>query len=44
MRLYSLSEGLAETFCLTDPSKTDNPIVFASEGRDSIPDLFVIVC
>jgi hypothetical protein len=25
-------EGLAEVFCLTDPSKHDNPIVFASEG------------
>ncbi|KAJ4391249.1 hypothetical protein N0V93_004866 [Gnomoniopsis smithogilvyi] len=29
--LKDLSEGLAETFCLTDPSKPDNPIVFASE-------------
>jgi hypothetical protein len=26
------SEGLAEVFCLTDPSRTDNPIIFASEG------------
>ena len=26
------SEGLAEVFCLTDPSRPDNPIVFASEG------------
>ncbi|OAA73682.1 PAS-like protein [Cordyceps fumosorosea ARSEF 2679] len=25
------SEGLAEVFCLTDPSRTDNPIVFMSE-------------
>lgn len=35
----SLSEGLAETFCLTDPSRRDNPIIFASEGtyRDSFP-------
>ena len=27
------SEGYAEVFCLTDPSRPDNPIVFASEGR-----------
>lgn len=26
------SEGLAEVFCLTDPSRADNPIIFASEG------------
>lgn len=25
-------EGFAEVFCLTDPSRPDNPIVFASEG------------
>jgi hypothetical protein len=30
--LREASEGLAEVFCLTDPSRTDNPIVFASEG------------
>ena len=30
--LRDASEGLAEVFCLTDPSKKDNPIVFASEG------------
>ena len=29
--LRAASEGLAEVFCLTDPSKPDNPIVFASE-------------
>ncbi|KAI1750089.1 hypothetical protein F4782DRAFT_548907 [Xylaria castorea] len=29
--LRDLSEGLAEVFCLTDPSRDDNPIVFASE-------------
>lgn len=28
-------EGLAEVFCLTDPSRVDNPIIFASEGRSS---------
>jgi hypothetical protein len=30
--LREASEGLAEVFCLTDPAKPDNPIVFASEG------------
>lgn len=30
--LREMSEGLAEVFCLTDPSRPDNPIVFASEG------------
>ena len=30
--LQEASEGLAEVFCLTDPSRPDNPIVFASEG------------
>lgn len=25
-------EGMLEVFCLTDPSRPDNPIVFASEG------------
>lgn len=29
--LREMSEGLAEVFCLTDPSRNDNPIVFASE-------------
>ncbi|KAK3378331.1 hypothetical protein B0H63DRAFT_244801 [Podospora didyma] len=29
--LREMSEGLAEVFCLTDPSRDDNPIVFASE-------------
>lgn len=31
--LQYLSEGLAEVFCITDPSRKDNPIVFASEGK-----------
>jgi hypothetical protein len=31
MHLREASEGLAEVFCLTDPSRPDNPIVFASE-------------
>jgi hypothetical protein len=29
--LRDASEGLAEVFCLTDPSRKDNPVVFASE-------------
>ncbi|KAH9838205.1 Motif C-terminal to PAS motifs [Teratosphaeria destructans] len=29
--LREASEGLAEVFCLTDPSRADHPIVFASE-------------
>jgi hypothetical protein len=29
--LQEQSEGLAEVFCLTDPSRPDNPIIFASE-------------
>lgn len=29
--LREASEGLAEVFCLTDPSRPDNPIIFASE-------------
>lgn len=31
--LRKASEGLAEVFCLTDPSRRDNPIVFASEVK-----------
>lgn len=34
-QLRDASEGLAEVFCLTDPSRTDNPIIFASEGTES---------
>lgn len=30
--LREASEGLAEVFCLSDPSRADNPIVFASQG------------
>lgn len=30
--LREASDGLAEVFVLTDPSRADNPIVFASEG------------
>lgn len=35
--LHQASEGLAEVFCLTDPSRTDNPIIFASEGMYYMP-------
>jgi hypothetical protein len=30
--LREASEGLAEVFCVSDPSRPDNPIIFASEG------------
>ena len=39
--LREASEGLAEVFCLTDPSRKDNPIVFASEGRSCVPIVFL---
>ncbi|GAO13650.1 hypothetical protein UVI_02017570 [Ustilaginoidea virens] len=32
--LREASEGLAEVFCLTDPSRHDNPIILASSGRN----------
>lgn len=31
--LRHMSDGLAEVFCITDPSRPDNPIVFTSEGE-----------
>ena len=31
--LSSITDGLAEVFVLSDPSRPDNPIVFTSEGR-----------
>lgn len=34
--LREASEGLAEVFCLTDPSRPDNPIVFSSEGKSHL--------
>jgi hypothetical protein len=34
--LRQASEGLAEVFCLTDISRPDNPIVFASEGKNQV--------
>jgi hypothetical protein len=41
--LEATSEGLAEVFCLTDPSRPDNPIVFASEGELSSVVVFCAV-
>lgn len=35
--LRDMSEGLAEVFCISDPSRPDNPIVFASEGESNRP-------
>ncbi len=35
--LREASEGLAEVFCVTDPSRPDNPIVFVSEGKFEDP-------
>lgn len=32
MQLRDASEGLAEVFCITDPSRQDNPIILASDG------------
>lgn len=34
--MRELVAGLAEVYCLTDPTQTDNPIVFASEGMLSL--------
>lgn len=32
--LREASEGLAEVFCMTDPSRPGNPIIFTSEGKE----------
>ncbi len=42
VHLKDLSEGLAEVFCLTDPSRPDNPIVFASEGAMTLRPFFYV--
>ncbi|TAQ85716.1 Histidine kinase [Chlorociboria aeruginascens] len=34
LHLREASEGLAEVYCLTDPSRPDNPIVLASEVKE----------
>jgi hypothetical protein len=36
--LREASEGLAEVFCLTDPSRHDHPIVFTSKGMLTVPE------
>lgn len=33
--LIEASEGLAEVFCMTDPSREGNPIIFSSEGKST---------
>lgn len=35
-KFQGTSDALAEVFCLTDPSRPDNPIIFASEGRSTL--------
>jgi hypothetical protein len=42
--LRDASEGLAEVFCLTDPSRPDNPIVFASDGKQNLLLHLVALC
>lgn len=32
-KFHGTSDALAEVFCLTDPSRPDNPIIFASGGE-----------
>ncbi|WPH01280.1 Hypothetical protein R9X50_00411800 [Acrodontium crateriforme] len=34
--LREASEGLAEVFCLTDPSRLDNPIIFSSDSLSTV--------
>ncbi|CAG8908875.1 unnamed protein product [Penicillium egyptiacum] len=34
-KFQGTADALAEVFCLTDPSRPDNPIIFASEGFHS---------
>lgn len=41
--LQHASEGLAEVFCITDPSRKDNPIVFASEGEPANPSRHIVI-
>lgn len=35
MKFRETSNAVAEVFCLTDPSRPDNPIIFASQGTYS---------
>jgi hypothetical protein len=43
-QLRDASDGLAEVFCLTDPSRQDNPIVFASEGVSHLDPHYSLTC
>lgn len=36
MKFRETSNALAEVFCLTDPSRPDNPIIFASEDMSCV--------
>lgn len=38
-KFQGTADALAEVFCLTDPSRPDNPIIFASGGKRHIHDL-----
>lgn len=42
--LHDMSDGLAEVFCITDPSRPDNPIVFTSEGESLNPNAPTATC
>ena len=35
-KFQGTADALAEVFCLTDPSRPDNPIIFASQGMCSV--------
>lgn len=39
-KFQGTSDALAEVFCLTDPSRPDNPIIFASGGEFGVPEMF----
>jgi hypothetical protein len=40
--MREMVQGLAEVYCMTDPSLPDNPIVFASEGKAAIQCNYVL--
>lgn len=40
-KFQGTSDGLAEVFCLTDPSRPDNPIIFASGGMALLASWFM---
>ncbi|CAG8075797.1 unnamed protein product [Penicillium salamii] len=43
MKFRGTSNALAEVFCLTDPSRPDNPIIFASEGTFGLPICILVI-